>query len=111
MTINAYQNLAQRTARKDLTDVEHLMNGVLGLAGETGECADLVKKSHYQDGRDIREKLMAELGDVMWYVAEIAAAMGWKLEDVAIHNIEKLRRRYPDGFSAEKSLNRREGDI
>ena len=111
MTLNEYQNLAARTSRKDISPDDHLMNGILGLSGEAGECADLVKKCFYQDGRDIREKLLDECGDVMWYLAEISSAMGWTMDDVAQHNVNKLRDRYPDGFDAERSLHRAEGDV
>lgn len=106
MTLNEYQALAQRTSRKDIDLDDHLFNGILGLAGETGQCADLVKKCYFQDGRDIREDLMDELGDVLWYVAEAVTAMGWTLEEVAQHNVDKLRRRYPEGFDADRSLHR-----
>lgn len=106
MTLNEYQKLAMRTSRKDMPPVDHLFNGILGLSGETGECADLLKKHFYQDGRDIDEKLMDEVGDCLWYINEIVTSMGWTLEDVAQHNVEKLRKRYPDGFSAERSLHR-----
>ena len=106
MLMNEYQKMAQRTSRKDLSPDSHLFNGILGLAGETGECADLVKKCFYQDGRDINDALKDELGDVLWYVAEAITAMGWTLEEVAVHNINKLRRRYPDGFEADRSLHR-----
>lgn len=108
MTLNDYQDGAMRTSRADLSRHEHMMNGILGLAGEAGECADLVKKGFYQDGRDVRAALKDELGDVLWYVAEIATAMGWTLEEVAEHNRQKLLVRYPDGFSAERSLHRKE---
>jgi NTP pyrophosphatase (non-canonical NTP hydrolase) len=106
MTLNEYQALAQRTSRKDISPDDHLFNGILGLAGETGECADLVKKCFFQDGRDIREDLKDEAGAVLWYVAEVISAMGWTLEEVAQNNVEKLKRRYPAGFSADRSLNR-----
>ena len=106
MTLNEYQALAQRTSNPALTQEEHLLNAMLGLAGETGECCDLVKKGLYQDGREIRDKLFDELSDVMWYIAEAAAAMGWMLEEVAQHNVDKLRKRYPEGFSADRSLHR-----
>ena len=106
MTLNEYQEKAQRTSRKDLETSDHLMNGILGLAGEVGECSDLVKKRFYQDGRDIAEDLKGELGDVFWYLVETITAMGWALEEVAEYNIEKLKKRYPEGFSAEKSLHR-----
>lgn len=106
MTLNEYQNLAQRTSNPALTQEEHLLNAMLGLAGETGECCDLVKKGLYQDGREIRDKLFDELSDVMWYIAEAAVAMGFDMDDIAEHNIAKLRRRYPEGFSADRSLHR-----
>lgn len=106
MTLNEYQRLAQRTSNKELSPDDHLFNAMLGLAGETGECCDLVKKCFFQDGRDIREKLKDELSDTMWYIAEAASSMGWTLEEIGQHNIEKLRARYPDGFCPERSLHR-----
>lgn len=106
LKIDDYQRLAQRTSRRDLSQEEHLLNAMLGLAGETGECCDLVKKSRYQDNRMIEESLIDELGDVLWYVAEAASAIGVPLGGVAMHNIAKLRERYPDGFDPERSLHR-----
>jgi NTP pyrophosphatase (non-canonical NTP hydrolase) len=106
MQLYEYQEAAQRTSRKDMTPDAHLSNAMLGLAGETGECCDLVKKRFYQDGRDIRDSLLDELGDVLWYVAEAASAMGWTLDEIAEHNVLKLMKRYPDGFAAERSLHR-----
>lgn len=108
MTLKEYQQLAQRTSNRNLSADEHLLNAMLGLAGETGECSDLVKKCFYQDGRNIRDSLFDELSDVLWYLAEAASAMGWNLDDIAEHNIEKLRKRYPDGFESERSLHREE---
>lgn len=109
MTLNEYQKLAQRTSRKDISPDDHMFNAMLGLAGETGECCDLLKKCFYQDGRDIRASMMDELGDCLWYIAEAVSAMSWTLEEIAEHNINKLQIRYPDGFSAERSLNREKG--
>ena len=106
MTLNEYQALAQRTSRKDISKDDQLFNGILGLAGETGECADLVKKHFYQDGREIIQNLKDEAGDVLWYVVEVISAMGWTLEEVAQHNVDKLKRRYPAGFDADRSLHR-----
>ena len=106
ITLNEYQMLAQRTARKDLCPYDHVFNGVLGLCGEAGECADLLKKSAYQDGRDIKQDMKEELGDCLWYCAELAAGMGWMLEEVGQENIDKLKRRYPEGFDLDKSLHR-----
>lgn len=106
MELNEYQVLAQRTSNRALDGKGHLFNGVLGLAGEAGECSDLLKKHYYQDGRNFVDDLEDELGDVLWYVAETAAALGLTLEEVAVRNVEKLKKRYPEGFEAERSLHR-----
>ena len=98
MNFNEYQKLAQRTSNSK-TPTGKLENGCLGLAGESGECCDLLKKFFFQGH---------ELDDVLWYIGETAAGIGVTLEEVAIHNIEKLKTRYPDGFSAERSLHRPE---
>ena len=107
MRLNEYQELAQRTSNRALDKKGHLFNGVLGLAGEAGECADLMKKHYFQDGRLFVDDLEDELGDVLWYVAETAAALGLTLEEVAVRNVEKLKKRYPAGFEAERSLHRK----
>lgn len=109
MDMNQYQALARRTSNKNLTDGEHLINGALGLAGESGEVADLVKKAYMQGHKEIdRSMIVKELGDVLWYIAETAAAIGCDLESIAQRNIDKLRNRYPDGFDAERSMKRPE---
>ena len=106
MTLSEYQHKAMRTSRRDMKMTDHLTNAMLGLAGEAGECCDLVKKRYYQDGRPIAEKLFDKLGDVLWYIAEAATALGCDLNDIAEHNIGKLKNRYPEGFEAERSLHR-----
>ena len=112
MTINEYQYAALRTAQTDkLTANELLLNSALGLCGESGEVADLVKKHRFQ-GHDIDvEHIAKELGDVAWYLAVTADALGYDLETIFQMNIDKLRARYPDGFDPELSINRKAGDI
>lgn len=106
MTINEYQRLAMTTLNPDLNKKDVLINGVMGLCGESGECIDIVKK-HLAQGHDLdREKLLKELGDVAWYLAETAWALDADLESVLQGNIDKLRARYPQGFDAEKSIHR-----
>lgn len=103
MNLNEYQELASRTANKH--DGE-LINYGLGVAGEAGEVADLIKKSQFH-GHDIsKDEVKKELGDVMWYVSNIARLAGLSLEEIAQGNIDKLKRRYPEGFSTERSINR-----
>ena len=78
----------------------------LGLAGEAGETADMLKK-HLFHGKPLNhDDVVKELGDVLWYVAGMATAIGISLDDVAQRNVDKLRARYPDGFSAEASAQR-----
>ena len=111
MTINEYQSLAMRTSNKNLAPDGHLMNGVLGLAGEAGEAADLVKKYEFQGHALDAEHVAKELGDICWYLAETATAIGYDLETIMQMNIDKLRKRYPEGFDTERSQHREKGDV
>ena len=108
MTINEYQKLAMTTLNPDLDKKDVLINGVMGLCGESGEVIDIVKK-HLAQGHELdKEKIIKELGDVAWYMAEVATVLDVELEEVLVQNIEKLKKRYPEGFSTEKSVNRNE---
>lgn len=75
-----------------------------------GECIDIVKKHLFQGHELDINKLVDELGDVLWYAAVTAAGIGVTLEDVMQHNIDKLRKRYPDGFNAERSIHREDNE-
>ena len=111
MNVNEYQRLAMTTLNPDLKEKDVLINGVMGLCGESGEAIDLVKK-HLAQGHALdREQLAKELGDVAWYLAETATAIGYDLETILELNLEKLRKRYPQGFSADHSIHRESGDI
>ena len=106
MKINEYQELAMRTLNPELSKKDILVNSVMGLCGESGEVIDIVKK-HLAQGHELdRDKLVKELGDVAWYLAETATALDVDLEEVLAGNIAKLKARYPEGFSAERSINR-----
>lgn len=108
MNFDEYQELAARTLPATATQREKLNLGALGLAGEGGEVADLIKKHLFHDHPLDPNKLSLEAGDVLWYLATIATANGVKLSQLAQMNVEKLKRRYPDGFSSEASINRTE---
>ena len=106
MTINEYQKLAMKTLNPELSKKDVLINGVMGLCGESGEAIDIVKKWLAQ-GHDLdREKLAKELGDIAWYLAETAYALDIPLEDILQANIDKLKKRYPEGFDALRSIHR-----
>ena len=111
MTANEYQKLAQRTSNNDLSNAMNLINGALGLAGESGEVADLVKKFWMQGHNLDQEHIAKELGDICWYLAETATAIGYDLETIMQMNVDKLLKRYPEGFDPERSQHRETGDI
>ena len=106
MNINEYQELAMRTLNPELSEKDILINSVMGLCGESGEAIDIVKKWLMQGHELDKEKLKKELGDIAWYLAEAATALEIPLEEIFKGNIEKLRKRYPEGFDSEKSINR-----
>ena len=106
MEVNEYQRLAMKTLNPGLSKKDVLINGVMGLCGEAGEAIDIVKK-HLAQGHALdREKLIKELGDVAWYLAETAYALDADLNTVLQGNLDKLRARYPEGFDAQRSINR-----
>ncbi len=106
MTANDYQKQAMATLNPALGKKDILINGVMGLCGESGEAIDIVKK-HLHQGHELdRAKLINELGDIAWYLAETAWALDMPLEDILRRNLEKLKERYPQGFSAGRSQNR-----
>lgn len=109
LTVNDYQRAALRTAQIDkFSKDELLLNGVMGLCGEAGEVIDLVKKWKFQ-GHELNKKdILEELGDVIWYWSLACYALGVKASEVMEANIEKLKDRYQDGFSKERSINRKE---
>ncbi len=111
MEVNEYQNLAMRTLNPELNKKDVLINSVMGLCGESGEAIDIVKKWLAQGHELDKERLIKELGDVAWYLAEAATALDISLEQILQGNIDKLKQRYPEGFDKEKSLVRLQGDL
>lgn len=109
MELNEYQKLSKRTMsniHKDPT--QSLINGALGLTGEAGEVADVIKK-HVFHGHELdKTALKKELGDVMWYISCCATALNIEMDEIGQSNIEKSQKRYPNGFSEENSRNRKE---
>lgn len=111
MTINEYQKEALRTESGMNKEYPRLLNGLMGLNGEAGEAIDILKK-HLFHGHELdKEHLAKELGDVAWYIAISADALGYDLETILQMNVDKLKARYPDGFETERSLHRVSGDI
>jgi NTP pyrophosphatase (non-canonical NTP hydrolase) len=108
MEADQYQQLALRTLAAGLDPQQRLTNAALGLSGEAGEFADSVKKHLFHGHPLEHDALQKELGDVLWYVALACDSLNLSMADVMQANIEKLRRRYPAGFSSDLSLHREE---
>lgn len=104
MTCNDYQKDALRTVSDDKS--AQLMEGLIGLSSEAGECLDILKKFLYQGHELDRGHLAEELGDVAWYLTVTADAIGYYLEDILARNVEKRMDRYPNGFNSDRSVNR-----
>lgn len=110
MNMNEYQKLAARTIDQELLNWELESHALHGMVGEIGELHGIYQKV-YQGHEADEEHLKKELGDLLWFIAEYCTANGWKLNDIARMNIDKLKARYPEGFDPEKSLHRKAGDI
>jgi len=108
MKVSEYQEMALKTMNPNLSKREMLINSMMGLCGESGEAIDIVKKHLFHDHALDRDKLIKELGDIAWYLAEAAQALDVPLEEILRINIEKLKKRYPEGFDKERSIHRAE---
>lgn len=111
MQVNEYQQLAMKTLNPELSRKDVLINSVMGLCGESGEAIDIVKKWLAQGHALDKEHLAKELGDIAWYLAEAATALDMPLEAIFQANIDKLKKRYPDGFTTDRSQVRLKDDL
>lgn len=108
-----YQKAAMKFASPLSTATPEMLmlQGVMGMNGEAGEAIDLVKKFIFHGHKLDKEHLAKELGDVLWYVATCAEALGYSLDVIMKMNIDKLAARYGEAFDSEKSQHRKEGDV
>ena len=102
---NEYQELAARTINNDLSNKDKVLHALHGMAGEVGEIHSIYQKAYQGHEFDSCE-MKKELGDLLWFIAEYCTVFGWDLEDIMQMNIDKLKIRYPEGFSEEMSVNR-----
>lgn len=100
MNLNEYQEACKATAKKFESNKIEILTWGLGIAGEAGDVASCIKKTFAHDN-DVKEGIKENLGDALWYSAMICNFFGWKLEDVLKENIEKLKKRYPNGFTMD----------
>ncbi len=111
MTANQYQKLASRTLIEgpdfDIPGNDMMIIwATIGLAGESGEVAELAKKGIFHQHGINKDKFKNELGDCLWYIAALCTKLDLDMEEIMEDNIEKLMTRYPDGYSSTDSINR-----
>jgi NTP pyrophosphatase (non-canonical NTP hydrolase) len=126
--LNIYQNFVKTTTSAESkglrefidrivtmnVNVPLLLTASVGLASESGEFSEIVKKIVFQGKEyndDVRYHMLRELGDICWYLANAANALGADLEEIVKMNVEKLEARYPNGFEVARSENRAKGDL
>lgn len=103
----SYRDLVRFTRNNSLTKEQQLANGIIGLSGEAGEVADIIKKHLFQGHPLDRDKLIKELGDVCWYFELLCDMLDVTRSEVEQLNQQKLLQRYPNGFSAQHSISRK----
>lgn len=110
MTLDEYKRDCLRTLPKNLYRGEQLLQGLIGATSESAEALDIHKKTIYQGHPHDREHLLSELGDALFYITIAADALDSSIEEIMQMNVEKRKKRYPNGFSIEASTNRDAGD-
>ena len=108
MDIKEYQIKSTRTLNHNEVQQNLITNMCMGISGESGEVIDIIKKHLYQGHELDRKHLIEELGDVMFYIVNLATLYEIDMQIVLQKNVDKLLKRYPNGFSAERSVNRNE---
>lgn len=108
MNFNDYQKDCARTAPVSDDKLLEMMHWALGIVAEGGEVADLIKKVAFHGHGIEPEKIIFEIGDVLFYCTMLAYLLGYDLHEVVEMNVMKRQERYPEGFSSEKSINRKE---
>ena len=107
MTLNEYQFDAARTINPMLTRQQMLHHALFEISSEVGEVHGIFQKELQGHPID-KDDLKSEIGDILWGICELCQVYGWSLNDVAQHNVDKLMKRYPDGFDSERSAHRPE---
>lgn len=101
-----YQDLSSRTINYNLNKEEMLANFGMGLAGESGETVEILKKHLFHKHDLDIDEIRKELGDVLWYISAICNTLNLSMGRIAFENVMKLKKRYPDKFGYEESINR-----
>jgi NTP pyrophosphatase (non-canonical NTP hydrolase) len=104
MDLKEYQKFCKKIAKKFDSKEKEVLTWGLGIAGEAGDVAGCIKKT-FAHNNDQKAGIKENLGDTLWYIAVICNSFGWDLDEVLEENVEKLKKRYPEGFK-EKDAKR-----
>lgn len=110
MTLEEYKVDCLRTLPKNLYRGEQLLQGLVGATTEAAEALDIHKKTMWQNHPHERDRLLSELGDALFYISIATDALDSSIEEIMQMNVEKRKRRYPNGWDPNRSLNRDVGD-
>lgn len=105
MDFKEYQELCKLTAKKFDSKKEEILTWGLGIAGEAGDVASCIKKTFAHDN-DVKHGIRENIGDSLWYTAMICNFFDWSLEEILQENVDKLKKRFPQGFSVEDAKRR-----
>lgn len=104
--LNEYQNVCKTTAKKDFpTKNEEILTWGLGISGEAGDVASCIKKTISHKNNQ-KQGIKENIGDTLWYIAMICNFFEWDLQEILDENLEKLKKRYPQGFTIENAQRR-----
>ena len=106
MEIREFQKLSTRTLNMELSKEQLISNMIFGANGELGEVTDILKKDLFHSHKLDQGHLAEEIGDVMFYLVNLATIFNFNMEDILQANVDKLKKRYPDGFDIDRSINR-----
>ena len=106
MEIREFQRVSTRTLNKELSKEQQVSNMIFGSNGELGEVTDILKKHLYQGHRIDKQHLAEEIGDTLFYIVNLCTLYNLDIEDILQGNVDKLKKRFPNGFESNRSINR-----
>ena len=106
MDIREFQRVSTRTLNKELSKEQQVSNMIFGANGELGEVTDILKKFLFQGHKLDKQHLAEEIGDTLFYIVNLCTIYNLDVEDILQGNVDKLKKRFPQGFETERSINR-----
>ena len=106
MEIREFQRVSTRTLNKELSKEQQVSNMIFGSNGELGEVTNILKKHLYQGHRIDKQHLAEEIGDTLFYIVNLCTIYNLDVEDILQANVDKLKKRFPNGFESNRSINR-----